>query len=77
MSPFSFKTGRNYGTEQIIEVTAVESNPDQEQYDALYSFTDASRNISGKVLLFGFEQNSKRDIQEAILREYDAGRYFN
>ena len=77
MIPFSFKTGRNYGTEQTIEVTAVESNPDQEQYDALYSFTDASRSIKGKVLLFGFEQNSKRDIQEAVLREYDAGRYFN
>ena len=76
MIPFSFKTGRNYGTEQVIKVTVVQSNPDTEQYDALYSFTDASRNIKGTVLLFGEEQNTQRDIEEAILREYDAGRYY-
>lgn len=76
MIPFSFKTGRNYGIEQVIEVTAVESNPDQEQYDALYSFTDSSRNIKGTVLVFGEEQSTQRDIEEAILREYDAGRYY-
>lgn len=75
MVPFKFSTGRDYGIPQVIEVTAVEHNPDDEQYDALYSFTDASRGISGTVLLLGFEQSSKRDIQEGIMREYDAGRY--
>ncbi len=76
MIPFIFKTGRNYGIEQVIEVTAVQRNTDEEQYDALYSFTDASRNIKGTVLVFGEEQSTQRDIEEAILREYDAGRYY-
>jgi len=76
MVPFKFSTGRNYGIEQVIEVTSMEHNPDDEQSDALYSFTDASRGIAGTVLLLGFEQTSKRDIQDGIMREYDAGRYF-
>ena len=77
MALFKFSTGRNYGIEQVISVTAVEDmDGDPGFNDCLYSFTDESRNISGKVLVFGFERDTRSSVKEAIMREYDAGRYF-
>ena len=69
----NYKTGRNYGTEQVLQITVEQDiQADYAIRDIVAVFVDSSRRISGRVhtTLFGSD-----GIGESILREYDAGRY--
>ena len=69
----TYKTGRNYGTDQVLQITVEQDiNADYAMRDIVAVFVDSSRHISGRVrtTLFGSE-----GIGESVLREYDAGRY--
>ena len=69
----NYKTGRNYGTEQVLQITVEQDiQADYAMREIVATFIDSSRRISGRVhtTLFGSD-----GIGESILREYDAGRY--
>ena len=69
----TYKTGRNYGTEQVLQITVEQDiEADYAIRDIVAVFVDSSRQISGRVhtTLFGSD-----GIGESVLREYDAGRY--
>ena len=69
----TYKTGRNYGTEQVLQITVEQDiEADYAIRDIVAVFVDSSRHISGRVhtTLFGSD-----GIGESVLREYDAGRY--
>ena len=67
-----FSTGRTYDAPQVLEIDFDLYSDDLEL--TTVRFSDASRRISGTVLVLGLEANSL-DIGRAVLREYDAGRY--
>lgn len=71
-SRFSFPTGRNYGTDQILKI---EVPVELGTVFTAVSFEDAARGIKGEtdILLFGGE--SQYQIGLLVLAEYDAGRY--
>ena len=69
----TYKTGRTYDTEQVLQITVEQDiEADYAIRDIVAVFVDSSRHISGRVhtTLFGSD-----GIGESVLREYDAGRY--
>lgn len=71
-----YNTGRVYNNQQFLDIVfeeqdAVELNLD----DVEVFFHDASRRISGVVVLWGLDMDTNANIGRAVLREYDAGRY--
>lgn len=74
MTQLTYTTGRHYGTAQVLALTVVSCDAD-ELGDAVVSFVDAARGVSGVVRIFAMETQSPRDVGAAVLREYDAGRY--
>jgi hypothetical protein len=78
MKTIKYLTGRNYGTDQMLVITAPAAPDTEEGYSdwVSVSFVDESRGIQGSVQLLGCElwSNNYR-IGQAVLREYDAGRY--
>lgn len=68
-----FKTGRTYDTKQVLEITIEQDQEDEYGLqNVTATFTDASRHIAGRVQTVVFPTES---IGEAVLKEYDAGRY--
>jgi hypothetical protein len=72
MNTVTYRTGRNYGTSQILEITFAPT--DDIMSDVPATFVDAARGISGTVTVFGFDA-TPNTIGPAVLAEYDAGRY--
>ena len=69
-----FTTGRNYGIPQVLDIT-VEAQGAPDEFGLVNitaSFTDASRNISGRVSTLIL---SPDDMGPAVLSAYDAGKY--
>lgn len=70
-----YPTGRDYGTPQVLEITAPTIPADADLCDTFrVTFVDQARHISGTVHLMAFECDP-RSVGPAVLREYDAGRY--
>lgn len=72
-APFAYSTGRTYDVPQVLWITV--ENKAQDTFgiwDVTATFKDASRGISGRVKTVVFGNNP---IGEAVLAEYDAGRY--
>ena len=69
---FSFHTGRNYGTEQVLEI---EMPTDIGTLFTAVAFQDAARGIKGETEILIFEEDSQYHIGRLVLAEYDAGRY--
>jgi hypothetical protein len=65
-------TGREYNGKQVLEIDAP-AMPDDPTADVRVMFTDESRNIVGVVTLMAVELLS--GTGDAVLREYDAGRF--
>lgn len=72
MPTIEYKTGRDYGTEQVLSITYQTTDDDIADVEA--EFIDSARGISGRVSVMGFNAQSYL-IGAAVLREYDAGRY--
>jgi len=72
-----YATGRNYGTEQVLEIDVTGMNPIDEFgfVDAVAEFTDKSRNIKGKVYVSVFAKDLLTGIPQAVLKAYDDGAY--
>lgn len=71
MKTTQYLTGRNYGTAQILTITAPAIANDE--WDLIeVAFEDAARGIAGTVRVFGIDLDQ---VGPAVLREYDAGRY--
>lgn len=68
---FSFPTGRNYGTDQILEIEVSELGT----LFTTVRFKDAVRGIKGETEILIFDGESQRQIGLLVLAEYDAGRY--
>ena len=73
-----YKTGRDYGTAQVLEIEVTGCKQDAE-YDSFFyiqaTFKDIARNISGKIdnaIAFG---TKPYQIGESVLAAYDSGRY--
>jgi len=73
-----FDTGRSYNGPQSIryEVTSVNDTPFGAD-EFIVSFADASRNISGIVKVYDFEEFrlTKSEFEKSILSAYDNGEY--
>ena len=69
---FSFPTGRNYGTDQFLEI---EMPAELGTMFTTVSFKDAVRNIKGETEILIFGGDSQYRIGLLVLAEYDAGRY--
>jgi hypothetical protein len=77
MQTISYKTGRDYGAPQVLEITFPSVTCDLSDaafVDVHVQFVDAARGISGAVKVFGSDANANQ-IGRAVLAEYDAGRY--
>lgn len=76
MLKLAYPTGRDYGAPQILEITLTMPDRSGDPFtDVRVTFNDAVRGIAGEVGLFLAQLTSSREIGEAVLREYDAGRY--
>lgn len=79
MQTTKFSTGRTYNGEQVLVIEAPSadevSSPDAHLHDYTATFTDLSRGIAGTVTVYSWDLLSPFDLQRAVLREYDAGRY--
>lgn len=72
MTTINYATGRNYGVPQILSITIEsEATDDYGFTDTVATFTDASRNISGRVALVTCSES----LGQAVLSAYDAGQY--
>jgi hypothetical protein len=72
MKTINYTTGRNYGTAQILSITIESETTDEYGFtDVVASFSDASRNISGRIALV----TDTKGLGQAILQAYDAGQY--
>lgn len=75
---FSFNTGRNYGTPQVLEITVPDIEYDNEGA-ALVSvqFDDKARNIKGFVTFWFYDDLPETDmgIGHYVLNRYDACDY--
>ena len=69
---FSFPTGRNYGTDQMLEI---EVPADLGTLFTTVRFKDAVRGIKGETEILIFDGESQYHIGLLVLAEYDAGRY--
>lgn len=75
MKDFEFKTGRNYGAEQVIKVTAIDVvSSDDFLVEFSATFQDSVRGISGRINCISFG-NQPHQLADAVMAEYDAGRY--
>jgi hypothetical protein len=73
-APFEFRTGRVYDAPQILTITVEDKKTDEfGLIDITATFVDPSRHISGRVVTV--MANERALIGEAVLAEYDAGRY--
>lgn len=72
MNTITYKTGRTYDTEQVLEIT-IETRAEDEfgLEDVVATFKDKSRHIQGRVRVVVFNDG----IGAAVLNAYDAGRY--
>jgi hypothetical protein len=72
MKTINYTTGRNYGTAQILSITIESETTDDYGFtDVVATFSDASRNISGRVALV----TDTKGLGQAVLQAYDAGQY--
>jgi hypothetical protein len=73
MQNLTFKTGRKYSSDQILDIS-IEKNGEDEfgLRDIVATFVDSSRGISGRVEIVVFDSS---DIGKAVLSAYDSGRY--
>lgn len=71
---YKYSTGRTYDAPQVLEIHAPALPGDLFEFVRV-TFHDASRRISGAVMLMVYECLSYSEIGHAALREYDAGRY--
>jgi hypothetical protein len=72
MKTINYTTGRNYGTAQILTITIESETTDDLGFtDVVATFSDASRNISGRVALV----TDTKSLGQAVLQAYDAGQY--
>lgn len=70
-----YKTGRNYGSEQILDIIVESKRFDEFGFwEMIVIFHDAARGISGKVLIVT-AKNTNHDIGEAVLTYYDEQLY--
>jgi hypothetical protein len=71
----SFNTGRNYGTEQIIEYTILQEIDSgfAGSLDVLVSFEDKSRGIKGQVMVYMIYD--VYGLRSQLLNAYDSGDY--
>jgi hypothetical protein len=70
-----YVTGRNYGTPQVLEITAPTA-PTGAEFDVFdVEFVDRARNIRGRVRLFGMQLCSPDLVGRAVMESYDAGLY--
>ncbi len=70
----SFKTGRIYDFEQVIEYVKAESS---DPLTTIYRCRDKSRLMFFYVELFIIDKDDTKRIENAILRAYDTGNYKN
>jgi len=74
MKTIQYKTGRDYGEPQVLEIWHEDTvSPDDLEWVSV-NFVDLVRHIGGQVWVFGFDMADDR-IGRAVLAEYDAGRY--
>ena len=72
MQTINYATGRNYGMPQVLTITIESETTDDLGFtDVVASFTDVSRNISGRVALV----TDTKGLGQAVLQAYDAGQY--
>jgi len=71
MKTIRYATGRDYGTPQVLTITAP-ATPDDPIADVRVTFEDEARGIAGAVTLMAFQLSQ---VGPAVLAEYDAGRY--
>lgn len=77
MQTIKYATGRDYGTPQVLEITAPDA-PIDDLADIEFvsvTFLDRARSIAGTVDVFTFDLASEQKLGRAVLAEYDAGRY--
>lgn len=67
-----YSTGREYNGKQVLKIDAP-AIPEDLIADVRVTFTDESRGITGVVTIMAVELMS--GTGDAVLREYDAGRY--
>lgn len=68
-----FKTGRDYGAPQVLEIESPDELTSDLQLIEVY-FNDAVRGISGVVEILDVQATPAR-IGREVLAEYDAGNY--
>lgn len=74
MTYTTYKTGRTYDTDQVLEITVEEQGTDEWGIgEVTATFKDASRNIAGRVVRAPIF--ARESIGEAILSAYDHGNY--
>jgi hypothetical protein len=72
MRTIEYKTGRDYGSEQVLFIDILsQSTDDFDITTTVAVFRDHVRHISGKVTAISLGGS----IGEAVMAEYDAGRY--
>jgi len=72
MQTITYNTGRTYDAPQVLQITVESESVDEYGLTTVRAtFTDASRHISGRVNALLFNDG----LGEAVLTEYDAGRY--
>lgn len=73
MQKITYKTGRTYDAEQVLEIEIEQDVKDEFETRAVVAtFVDSSRRISGRVSAIVFGSDS---VGAAVLAEYDFGRY--
>jgi hypothetical protein len=73
MQTITHKTGRTYNGAQVLQITVEQATQDDLMLtDIVATFADASRGITGRVKATVWASDS---IGDAVLAEYDAGRY--
>jgi hypothetical protein len=72
MQTINYATGRNYSKPQILAITVESETTDEYGFtDVVATFSDASRNISGRVGVTVCSES----LGQAVLSAYDAGQY--
>ena len=75
MQTIKYKTGRKYGSEQILDIIIESKRFDEFGFwEMTATFHDTSRGISGKVLIIT-AKNTNHDIGAAVLVCYDERLY--
>ena len=75
MMHMTYDTGRDYGRPQVLDIE-VPGLAGADDWDVVpVFFRDDVRGIAGTVLLFRIQIAGDERVGEAVLAEYDAGRY--